>query len=59
MDKTLYRADQPKYGNIYKISPTTLDDKGPNTTCFNVSGEKAMPVEIQGILPNLTNFKVK
>ena len=58
MDVTYFRGDEAPYGNTYKLSPATLDDKPSVQACFNVTGDKKDPVAPQSLLPDLTNFQV-
>ena len=53
------RPQTPKedYGTQYKVSYTTLTNDGSTTrSCFEVGGSAEYPVELDGVLPDLTDF---
>ena len=53
-----YRADEDKYGNMYKIVYVTMNSTYNKLTCFKVPGIEDAPVVVQSILPNITAYNV-
>lgn len=59
MMKTFQLAKEGPYGTAKKIAPMTTETVKNQLNCFQTSGSADEPVEAQGILPDISNFKVK
>jgi hypothetical protein len=46
------------YGTMFKTVPETTQSFANRMTCFKIPGAKEAPVVAQGILPDLSNYKV-
>lgn len=58
MMKTYQLADVGPYGTAKKIAPMTTETVKNQLNCFQTTGSVDEPVEAQGILPDISNFKV-
>ncbi|CAH1773564.1 unnamed protein product [Owenia fusiformis] len=56
--KTFQRADLGSFGVNNKVAFMSTDTVFNKRTCFQSNGTKDAPVTIQGVLPNLTDFKL-
>ena len=52
------RGDMGDYGTVFKTVPETTKDFANRMTCFKIPGFKEAPVDAQGILPDLSLYKV-
>lgn len=53
------KLDTKDYGTSYKVAPITTDKVTNQPTCFQINGTSDNPIDVQGVLPDLTNFTVK
>ncbi|XP_063387971.1 digestive cysteine proteinase 1 isoform X2 [Cydia fagiglandana] len=53
MTSTVY----PKYGTMIKIAPVTTETVLNKETCLQVNGTDGQTVDIQNVLPDMTDFK--
>lgn len=58
MVKTYQLGKYAKYGSSIKIAPVTTETVLNEDTCLQVNGTHEMLIEPQGIVPDLTGFKV-
>lgn len=58
MMKTYQLANEGPYGTAKKIAPMTTETVKNQLNCFQTSGSAEEPVEAQGVLPDISNFKV-
>ena len=54
----IYRADKGDHGTMYKIVPETVNFTYNQRTCFEIPGFKEAPVTVQGVLPDMSLYKV-
>lgn len=57
-DKTFQLADLGKHGEAFKVVPMYDDKKGNYIGCWNLAGNKQVPIVVQPIVPNMTTLKV-
>ena len=57
--KTFQLAHDGPYGSSKKVAPMTTETVKNQLNCFEVKGDAEDPVQPQGILPDITNFKVR
>ena len=55
--KTYQLANEGPYGIAKKIAPMTNELVKNQLNCFSTPGSPEDPVEAQGILPDISNFK--
>lgn len=53
------RPDYGDYGTMFKTVPETTQNFANRITCFKIPGSKDAKVTAQGVLPDLTNYKVR
>lgn len=58
MMKTYQLAHEGQHGTAKKIAPMTTETVKNQLNCFQTSGSAEEPVEAQGVLPNISEFKV-
>ncbi len=54
----LNRGDMSSYGTMFKIVPETTQDFVNRMTCFKIPGTEGATVTAQGILPDVSEYKV-
>ena len=59
MEKTYQLANEGTYGTAKKIAPMTTETVKNQLNCFQTSGSADEPVKVQGVLPDISNFKVQ
>ncbi len=59
MEKTYQLAHEGPYGTAKKIAPMTTETVKNQLNCFQTSGSADEPVTVQGVLPDISNFKVQ
>lgn len=58
MMKTYQLANEGPYGSAKKIAPMTTETVKNQLNCFQTSGSAEEPVEAQGVLPDISDFKL-
>lgn len=58
MMKTYQLSGEGPYGTAKKIAPMTTETVRNQLNCFETPGSSDEPIEAQGILPDISNFKV-
>jgi hypothetical protein len=58
MEKTYQLANEGQYGTAKKIAPMTTETVKNQLNCFQTFGSADEPVQVQGVLPDISNFKV-
>lgn len=56
--KTYQLANEGRYGTAKKIAPMTTESVKNQLSCFQTEGDADEPVQPQGILPDISSFKV-
>ena len=59
MDKTYQLSHNGQFGKSLKIVPMSDERVVNQMNCFAVDGSETDPIQIQSILPDLTDFKFK
>lgn len=58
MMKTYQLANEGRYGTAKKIAPMTTESVKNQLSCFQTEGDADEPVQPQGILPDISSFKL-
>lgn len=58
MMKTYQLANEGPYGMAKKIAPMTTESVKNQLNCFQSGGDADDPIQPQGILPDISDFKV-
>jgi hypothetical protein len=59
MEKTYQLANEGPHGTAKKIAPMTTETVKNQLNCFQTSGSADEPVTVQGVLPDISSFKVQ